>query len=74
MIVSLSLSPVSYFDTNPSGRILNRFSNDKSMCDFAMNLSLWEVFELNSYFIVSIAFLIAILPYFVIVMAVVITF
>jgi hypothetical protein len=34
-----------------------------------MNLSLWEVFELNSYFIVSIAFLISILPYFVIVIS-----
>lgn len=44
------------------------------MCDFAMNLSLWEVFELNSYFIISIAFLIAILPYFAIVMFVIICF
>ncbi|CAD8115160.1 unnamed protein product [Paramecium primaurelia] len=74
MINSLSQSPISYFDTNPSGRILNRFSNDKSLCDFTMNLSLWEVFELNSYFLVSIAFLISILPYFVIVMFFIICF
>jgi len=64
MLDKLCITPISYFDTNPSGRILNRFSNDKSLCDYALNLALWEVFELNAYFFVSIAFLISILPYF----------
>ena len=33
MIQSLSRAPVSYFDTNPSGRIINRFSNDLVLAD-----------------------------------------
>ena len=33
MIQSLAKAPVSYFDTNPSGRIINRFSNDLVLAD-----------------------------------------
>ena len=33
MLESICLSPVEYFDTNPSGRILSRFSTDLSLAD-----------------------------------------
>ena len=36
MIESISKAPISYYDTNPSGRIVNRFSNDKSLVDFPL--------------------------------------
>lgn len=33
MIKCVTFSPTVFFDKNPSGRILNRFSNDISACD-----------------------------------------
>ena len=36
MVDSLIKSPVRYFDENPSGRILNRFTSDAGLMDLAM--------------------------------------
>lgn len=33
MVISILQSPVFFFDTNPSGRILNRFSKDIGIVD-----------------------------------------
>jgi ATP-binding cassette subfamily C (CFTR/MRP) protein 4 len=33
MVFKLTNAPISYFDTTPSGRIINRFSNDLSLAD-----------------------------------------
>lgn len=33
MLKRLILSPIIYFDTNPSGRLINRFSTDLSLAD-----------------------------------------
>lgn len=33
MLERLTRAPVSYFDTNPSGRLINRFSTDLSLAD-----------------------------------------
>lgn len=46
MLRSLTLAPVSYFDVNPSGRIINRFSNDLSLCDNQTNSVSLDVLEI----------------------------
>eukprot|EP01133_Synstelium_polycarpum_P005288 gene5288-6130_t len=40
---SVLKSPVQFYDQNPSGRIINRFSKDVSNLDFTLPLSLGEV-------------------------------
>ena len=34
--------PVAFFDSNPSGRILNRFSRDTDIMDSALPLSIFQ--------------------------------
>jgi ATP-binding cassette subfamily C (CFTR/MRP) protein 4 len=65
MLISMQTIPISYFDTNPSGRILNRFSNDKSMGDYMLILALYDVLELNSFFFVSAVFIMILQPIFI---------
>lgn len=50
MLNSLIKAPVSYFDLNPSGRIINRFSNDLSLCDYSTNTVILDVLEIIGYF------------------------
>lgn len=58
MLESISKAPISYFDTNHSRRIINRFSNHKSLVDFPLIFASQDVLELYSLFLISIAFLI----------------
>jgi ABC-type multidrug transport system fused ATPase/permease subunit len=46
MLSSLCQCPVSFFDTTPSGRIVNRFSSDKSLQDYVLHILFTDVYEL----------------------------
>ena len=49
-----------FFDSNPSGRIVNRFSRDTHLMDFTMPFYLFEFFQ---NLILIIGFLVALLIY-----------
>jgi ATP-binding cassette subfamily C (CFTR/MRP) protein 4 len=45
MIEGLVRSPSSYFDTNPSGRLINTFSNDLGILDMTLAFSFTDMIE-----------------------------
>ncbi|CAD8164668.1 unnamed protein product [Paramecium octaurelia] len=66
MLKFLTLAPVSYFDVNPSGRIINRFSNDLSLCDNQTNSVSLDVLEIMGGFLFALITLAILQPYFLI--------
>jgi ATP-binding cassette subfamily C (CFTR/MRP) protein 4 len=58
MLDSLIKSPVRYFDENPTGRILNRFTSDIGLMDLSMNFFLSESLEGTIYLINLLIFII----------------
>ena len=45
MINGIVRSPASFFDTTPSGMIINKFSNDLSILDNSLSSSMTDMFE-----------------------------
>ncbi|KAF9950235.1 hypothetical protein BGZ70_001455 [Mortierella alpina] len=65
---SLVHSPLSFFDTTSSGKIINRFAHDFSTIDLRLPFSLLTIFLNIMVVIMQIAFCIAATPYFLILM------
>ncbi|CAD8116773.1 unnamed protein product [Paramecium sonneborni] len=66
MLESIILAPISYFDINPSGRIINRFSNDLSLCDAQTNQVCLDILELIGNFLFALVTLAILQPFFLI--------
>ncbi|CAD8161834.1 unnamed protein product [Paramecium octaurelia] len=64
MLKRLILSPIIYFDTNPSGRLINRFSTDLSLADTQIQQTITDIFEQGSQFLVSLVTIAILQPYF----------
>ena len=58
MVDSLIKSPVRYFDENPSGRILNRFTSDAGHMDLAMLYLVSDSVEGTFYLLNLLSFII----------------
>ncbi|CAD8178676.1 unnamed protein product [Paramecium pentaurelia] len=64
MLKRLILSPITYFDTNSSGRLINRFSTDLSLADTQIQQTITDIFEQGSQFLVSLVTIAILQPYF----------
>eukprot|EP01133_Synstelium_polycarpum_P011581 gene11581-13516_t len=62
LIAGVFFSPCSFFDTNPSGRILNRFSKDISDIDNRLVESIADVLFCGSSVIVSLSMVVVLTP------------
>jgi ATP-binding cassette subfamily C (CFTR/MRP) protein 4 len=64
MFESLIRTPVRYFDENPSGRILNRFTSDAGVMDLTMNYVLLDAIE-GSVYLFNLLIFIIIMNYWI---------
>ncbi|CAD8172558.1 unnamed protein product [Paramecium pentaurelia] len=64
MLSRLIRAPISYFDTNPSGRLINRFSTDLSLADNQIQQIITDIFEQGSQFLVSLVTIAILQPFF----------
>jgi ATP-binding cassette subfamily C (CFTR/MRP) protein 4 len=64
MLDSLIRSPVRYYDENPSGRILNRFTSDAGIMDLTMNYVLSDSIE-GSVYLINLLIFIIIMNYWI---------
>ena len=62
MIKSVSRTPISFFDSNPTGRILNRFSKDIAVLDAQLTLLYFFTIGLSLQIILTVALSIYVLP------------
>ncbi|KAG0222133.1 Multidrug resistance-associated protein 1 [Actinomortierella wolfii] len=67
-LVPLVRSPMAFFDTTSSGKIINRFSHDISQIDLRIPLDMLNMFFIVMANIMQFAFFIAATPYFLILM------
>lgn len=74
MIESISSAKLSYFDQNPNSTILSKFSTDMTIADNMLSTTLYDFWELGSYFIVSLFSLVILYPKFIFLMIITIIF
>ena len=66
MLFGLLRSPTKFFDTTPSGRLINRFSNDLSILDTVVGYTLVDTIEGPILALVMLVNVFQIVPFFVI--------
>jgi ABC-type multidrug transport system fused ATPase/permease subunit len=47
MLEAVSRSPVTFFDSNPSGRVMTRFSKDTAICDTMLKFCMMDLVQLT---------------------------
>ena len=62
MIVQVSRAMTSFFDSNPSGRIINRFSKDTAVMDVQLPMMFFFFFALALQMLVSLVLSIVVIP------------
>ena len=65
MLMSVLTSPMSFFDTTPMGRIVNRFSEDINQCEGPVSGAFSEWMEAFFRFIGSIVSIVVVVPFIV---------
>jgi ATP-binding cassette, subfamily C (CFTR/MRP), member 1 len=64
LLAKVMMLPMSFFDTNPSGRVINRFSRDTEMVDAVLPLSLIQLGACVSNYLGIIVFICFAVPWF----------
>lgn len=64
MMESLLYAPITYYDANPSGQIMNKLSSDLQLLDMDLNMTIGGILEGISFFAASIITLLILAPYF----------
>lgn len=62
MIVQVSRAPTSFFDSNPSGRIINRFSKDTAVLDVQMPMMAFFLIGIALQLLVSLVLSVVVIP------------
>ena len=67
MLEQVMRSPMSFFDTTPIGRIVNRFAKDVDVCDNTLPSNIRQLLSTLTNFIGTICMIIAVVPIFTVV-------
>lgn len=66
MLFGMLRSPIKFFDTTPTGRLINRFSNDMSILDNTLASTLTDTIEGPILSLVMLVNVFQIVPFFII--------